>query len=72
MGVLEEYQYDNHGNVTEIVVYKVKDHPFKIVRYQYDYDRHGNWIKRVRYEGESEDMMNITQVEEHHITYYDE
>ena len=54
------------------MVYKVTDHPFKIVRYQYDYDRHGNWIKRVRYEGESEDMMNITQVEERHITYYDE
>lgn len=72
MGVLEELQYDNQGNVTEIVVYKVKDHPFKIVRYQYDYDRHGNWIKRVSYEGESEDMMNITQVEERHITYYDE
>jgi len=68
--VLEEWAYDEYGNLVEWVVYETKVKPFKIVRYKYSYDQHGNWVKRVRYEGASDDSMTATEVLERRIEYY--
>ena len=67
---MEEWAYDEHGNLVEHVGYQTKERPFKIVRYQYSYDQHGNWVKRVRYEGASDDSMTATEVLERKIEYY--
>ena len=71
MAVLEECAYDEHGNLVEHVVYRTKGQPFKIVRYQYTYDQQGNWVKRVRYEGVSDDSMTATEVLDRKIEYYE-
>ena len=71
MAVLEEWSYDEHGNLVEHVGYQTKDKPYKIVRYQYTYDQHGNWVKRVCYEGVSDDSMTATEVLERRIEYYE-
>ena len=71
MAVLEEWSYDEHGNLVEHVGYKTKTNPFRIVRYQYEYDRQGNWVKRVRYEGSSDDSMTATEVVWRKIEYYE-
>ena len=70
MAVLEEWTYDEHGNLVEHVGYQTKDKPCMIVRYQYTYDPHGNWVKRVRYEGVNDDSMIATEVLERKIEYY--
>ena len=71
MAVLEEWSYDEHGNLVEHVGYLEKGKPFKIVRYQYEYDRQGNWVKRIRYEGKSKSSMTATEVLERQIEYYE-
>ena len=71
MAVLEEWSYDEHGNLVEHVGYKTKTNPFRIVRYQYEYDQQGNWVKRVRYEGSSDDSMTATEVVWRKIEYYE-
>ena len=71
MADLEEWTYDEHGNLVEHIGYKTKVKPYKIVRYQYTYDQHGNWVKRVRYEGTSDDSMTTTEVLERKIEYYE-
>ena len=71
MAVLEEWTYDEHGNLVEHVGYQTKDKPYMIVRYQYTYDPHGNWVKRVRYEGVNDDTMTATEVLERKIEYYE-
>ena len=71
MAVLEEWSYDEHGNLVEHVGYQTKDKPYKIVRFQYTYDPHGNWVKRVQYEGVSDDSMTATEVLERRIEYYE-
>ena len=68
--ILEEWAYDEYGNLVEHVVYETKGKPFKIVRFQYSYDQHGNWVKQVRYEGVSDDSMTPTKVLERRIEYY--
>ena len=69
--VLEEWTYDEYGNLEEHVVYKTKDKPYKIIRYRYSYDPHGNWVKRVQYEGASDDSMIPTKITERKIEYYE-
>ena len=69
--VLEEWAYDEYGNMEQHVVYETKDKPFKIVRFQYKYDQHGNWVKRVRYEGVSDDSMTTMEILERKIEYYE-
>ena len=71
MAVLEEWTYDEHGNLVEHVGYQTKNKPCMIVRYQYTYDPHGNWVKRVRYEGVNDDSMIATEVLERKIEYYE-
>ena len=71
MAVLEEWSYDEHGNLVEHVGYKEKGKLFMIIRYQYEYDRQGNWVKRIRYEGESKSSMTATEVLERQIEYYE-
>lgn len=71
MAVLEEWSYDEHGNLVEHVGYKEKGKLFMIIRYQYEYDRQGNWVKRIRYEGESKSSMTATEVLERKIEYYE-
>ncbi len=71
MAVLEEWSYDEHGNLVEHAGYQTKANPFRIVRYQYEYDQQGNWVKRVRYEGDSDDSMTATEVSERKIEYYE-
>ena len=71
MAVLEEWSYDEHGNLVEHVGYKEKGKLFMIIRYQYEYDRQGNWVKRVRYEGDSDDSMIPTKFTERKIEYYE-
>ena len=71
MAVLEEWTYDEHGNLVEHVGYQTKDKPCMIVLYQYTYDPHGNWVKRVRYEGVNDDSMIATEVLERKIEYYE-
>ena len=68
--ILEECSYDEHGNLSEHVVYQTEDEIFKLVRYQYSYDQHGNWIKRVRFEGDNEKSMTVTEILERQIQYY--
>ena len=69
--VLDERLYDEHGNLSERVVYQSNDsRPYKIVRYQYTYDQYGNWVKRIRYEGRSKDSMTVTEILERQIQYY--
>lgn len=69
--VLDERLYDEHGNLSERVVYQSNDsRPYKIVRYQYTYDQQGNWVKRIRYEGRSKDSMTVTEILERQIQYY--
>lgn len=69
--ILEEWMYDEYGNLEQHVVYETKAKPFNIVRYQYKYDQHGNWVKRVRYEGPNVDSMTATEVMERKIEYYE-
>ena len=69
--ILEEWAYDEYGNMEQHVVYDTKDKPFKIVRWQYTYDQHGNWVKRVCFEGTSDDSMSATEVLERKIEYYE-
>lgn len=71
MAVMEEWSYDEHGNLVEHVGYKEKGKLFMIIRYQYEYDRQGNWVKRIRYEGESKSSMTATEVLERQIEYYE-
>ena len=71
MAVLEEWSYDEHGNLVEHVGYQTKANPFRIVRYQYEYDQQGNWVKRVRFEGSSDDSMTATEVVWRKIEYYE-
>ena len=71
MADLEEWTYDEHGNLVEHIGYKTKVKPYKIVRYQYEYDQQGNWVKRVRYEGTSDASMTATEVIERKIEYYE-
>ena len=71
MAVLEEWSYDEHGNLVEHVCYQTKANPFRIVRYQYEYDQQGNWVKRVRYEGSSDYSMIATEVVWRKIEYYE-
>ena len=71
MAVLEEWSYDEHGNLVEHAGYQTKANPFRIVRYQYEYDQQGNWVKRVRYEGSSDDSMTATEVVWRKIEYYE-
>ena len=71
MAVLEEWSYDEHGNLVEHAGYQTKGQPFKIIRYQYTYDKQGNWVKRVRYEGGSDDSMTATEVVWRKIEYYE-
>lgn len=71
MAVLEEWSYDEHGNLVEHAGYQTKGQPFKIIRYQYTYDKQGNWVKRVRYEGGSNDSMTATEVVWRKIEYYE-
>lgn len=68
--ILEEWVYDEYGNLKQHVVYETKAKPFMIVRFQYKYDQQGNWVKRVRYVGENEDSMTATEVLEREIEYY--
>lgn len=70
MVVMEEWAYDEFGNIVEHVVYQTKDKPLQIVRYQYRYDPQGNWIKRLRFVGESEETMTLTEILEREIEYY--
>lgn len=71
MADLEEWMYDEHGNLVEHMAYQSNDsRPYKIVRYQYTYDQQGNWIKRIRYEGRSKDSMTVTEILERQIQYY--
>lgn len=67
----EEWTYDEYGNLEEHVVYETKVKTIKIVRYQYSYDPHGNWVKRVQYEGASDDSMIPTKITERKIEYYE-
>ena len=67
--ILEEWTYDEYGNLEQHVVYETKAKPFNIVRYQYKYDQYGNWVKRVRYEGPSDGSMTATEVMERKIEY---
>ncbi|MCR5553974.1 MAG: tetratricopeptide repeat protein [Bacteroidales bacterium] len=69
--ILEAWTYDEYGNIEQYVVYVTKVKPYKIVRYQYTYDQHGNWVKRVQYEGVSDDSMTATEVMERRIEYYE-
>ena len=71
MAVLEEWSYDEHGNLVEHVGYQTKANPFRIVRYQYEYDQQGNWVKCVRYEGSSDYSMVATEVVWRKIEYYE-
>ena len=71
MADLEEWAYDEHGNLVEHVGYQTKVKPYKIVRYQYEYDQQGNWVKRIRYEGVSRDSMTATEVVLRKIEYYE-
>jgi YD repeat-containing protein len=71
MADLEEWMYDEHGNLVEHVAYQSNDsRPYKIVRWQYAYDQQGNWVKRIRYEGRSKDSMTVTEILERQIQYY--
>lgn len=71
MADLEEWTYDEYGNLVEHVAYQSNDsRQYKIVRYQYTYDQQGNWIKRIRYEGRSKDSMTVTEILERQIQYY--
>ena len=70
MADLEEWSYDEHGNLVEHIGYQTKVKPYKIVRYQYKYDQQGNWVIRIRYEGMSRDSMTATEVLERRIVYY--
>lgn len=71
MVVMEEWAYDEFGNIVEHVVYQTKDKPLQIVRYQYRYDPQGNWIRRLRFVGESEETMTLTEILEREIEYYE-
>jgi hypothetical protein len=54
------------------VAYQSNDsRPYKIVRWQYAYDQQGNWVKRIRYEGRSNDSMTVTEILERQIEYYE-
>lgn len=70
MAVLEEWSYDEHGNLVEHAGYQTKANPFRIVRYQYEYDQQGNWVKRVRYESCNGSMI-ATEVVWRKIEYYE-
>lgn len=70
MAVLEEWSYDEHGNLVEHAGYQTKANPFRIVRYQYEYDQQGNWVKRVRYES-CNGSMTATEVVWRKIEYYE-
>ena len=70
MADLEEWTYDEQGNLVEHLGYQTKVNPYKIVRYQYEYDQQGNWVRRIRYEGISRDSMTATEVLERKIEYY--
>lgn len=69
--VLEEWAYDEYGNLMGHAFYETKDKPYKIIRYRYSYDPHGNWVKRVQYEGASDDSMIPTKITERKIEYYE-
>ena len=71
MVVMEEWAYDEFGNMVEHIVYQKKEKPLRIVRHQYRYDQQGNWIKRLRFEGGSEDTMSLTEILEREIEYYE-
>lgn len=71
MVVMEEFAYDEQGNLVEHVAYKKKDQPYKIVRYQFEYDSHGNWVKRVRSEGTDEQSLVVMRIQERQIEYYE-
>ena len=70
MAVLEEWSYDEHGNLVEHAGYQTKANPFRIVRYQYEYDQQENWVKRVRYESCNGSMI-ATEVVWRKIEYYE-
>ena len=68
--VMQKWDYDEYGNIVWIKAYYNKNKPFKVVKYEYEYDDHGNWTKRQRFEGDSEEVLTITETLERKIIYY--
>ena len=68
--IMQTWEYDSYGNILSERAYRNKEVPFKVLKYTYEYDSHGNWIKRCRYEGDSEDVLELTETLERVISYY--
>lgn len=66
----QTWEYDAYGNLLLEKVYQDESGLFKVLKYTYEYDGHGNWIKRCRYEGDSEDNLELTETLERVISYY--
>jgi len=63
-------KYDENRNIIEQKYYISDNKPLKVIRYDYFYDSFNNWIKREKFEGNNENDLFITNIEERFIEYY--
>lgn len=75
----KEITYDLYGNITQLtffngdrfdINFQFKNFDIMIYKYLYKYDSYGNWIKREEYIGESEDKLELNQIDNRIIEYY--